>query len=474
MMARFQILPRFKVLWPYLVTLLAAILIGSLFAILEDWVSLAFAVLVSLLIVALRGPSLFVLLSVAFLLVVNPVYANYMPAIVGVLTKEILLAISFLVWLVHVFKSRKGIFKYRAELMLIPFAAYTLVNAVFHRGFSGGVLAWRTTALYAFMYFVIRDLFSREKAVSRYLSLLRAAAIVTVIIQTAQFLFPSQVMSLMGWQYGVDQAWRESGFGLKAPGFATASHTGLFLAVVLTMEFGEAIQNRHSDGAKPAVGKLLLLTLLLGGILLTASRGTFVGLTIGISYLILRSRTASRVKALVFLLLGGLLSILIFRDYWFEVVGSVWGRTSSALLKQSNLLRFRIYLSMLQSFLDAPLFGNGLALAGEIKLADLRGIVIEHPHSYVLKLLAQTGVIGFGLWITMNFSMLFRATHSIAHMTKIQWKAKSISLVGGLITLLGCNVFNEVLEDPAINVLFWSLLGILYALIGMQRRAEVS
>lgn len=450
--------------WTLLIFIALSLLVGSVAAIVGFRAFGLLSLMLLFVIISIRWPTLALFLTTAFILCVNVVYAHYVPVELGTLSKEFLLGSCLLAYCAHFVAHRQRLIRYPVELVIAGFVLYMLFNAIAFNGFLQGILAVRTVALYAFMYFITRDLLNSSKSKQRYLMLLMEISIVNVCSQIPQFLFPSEIMPIMGHEPG-DFAWRSNSLHLKAPGLlATATDVGALLTTTFVIHLGNLLQE-GCLAKKRTSSWLVGLFILFVGIVLSGSRASFVGLSCGLLFLWARTTGKRRIMLLFLIVVGAMLVQALFGEYVIELTGSIFGITSDQALQRSNLGRLEIYRTSLRDFTQTPIFGSGLAAAAEHRLSLFGEIALVQPHSYFLKLLVQTGSIGFILWLTLVGGILIAAQKVSESEIDPSLKAYTISVSSGIVCLLGAAVFNELLESPPMNVLFWSLLGLLVGTI---------
>ncbi len=147
----------------------------------------------------------------------------------------------------------------------------------------------------------------------------------------------------------------------------------------------------------------LIIILCLIGILITGGRAGLFGLFIGFSFVLLFSKWRFRLNFVLFSILLYFITTLFLNDMMIFKRGTE--------LNEAYLFRYTIWVDAIQIFLKYPFFGIGLG--NYVKYVSLHNpdqswlrnneyITFDHPESGYLKILTETGFIGF-----VSFAFLF-------------------------------------------------------------------
>lgn len=210
--------------------------------------------------------------------------------------------------------------------------------------------------------------------------------------------------------------------------FGNPNLLGAFLAPCAVLALGELLRARKK--AFP----LLCLAFSLAGLVLTYSRGAWLGFLAGtalVLFPIFRQRTQ---KALVLL-----------------PFSSVWARFASILSPDSSVCyRFSLWRSVGKVSPLALLCGVGegkealYALLSPHMAAGLERV--EHTHSLFLHILTAEGFLGLAFFLAFLFLRFKRH--------------RACALSGALLSLLVFGIFDDPLYSGQIGVLFWLLANV--------------
>ena len=192
--------------------------------------------------------------------------------------------------------------------------------------------------------------------------------------------------------------------------FALANTLGGILAVVLVLLIGGILQNlREHARMDLSVWAVIAIVLFVVGycLLLTKSRTAWVGLVVGITFLVVQRRATISAARLKQLLVGGLLLL---------TAGTAIGIGTGALdrevvLESPRSLQFRLFYWMgaVGVIAETPLFGSG---PGNFRQSYLGHKVVESseeildPHNILLDAWCSAGIIGFAGVCVMVLTLL--------------------------------------------------------------------
>ncbi len=140
-------------------------------------------------------------------------------------------------------------------------------------------------------------------------------------------------------------------------------------------------------------------------IVLTASRGNFVGLIVSnilVLLLFLLDKNIKPAKKVIYLLLP-VVVVLLLTFIFKEQFPQQWERMSNISAENDNG-RFELWETAWAAWLQSPVFGNGLGYAYTVNGAA--------THNTYLQVLSETGVFGLGMFIVFLFAMLRKAYRS--------------------------------------------------------------
>lgn len=246
--------------------------------------------------------------------------------------------------------------------------------------------------------------------------------------------------------------------------------SGRFLSLVLCMVY--LAYQRWIRGH----GRLLLIVLgtaLLVGIYLTYTRGVYLGVIPALIILFWQKRAGGR-KTVVkrFVLVAGAAAVL-----------SLSLLTAPTMLKsrvgdESTVVwRFEIWEIGLRMVPQRPLFGYGFGGYGQnaasfFESSDVithQGLASSQPavHNTFLNLMIEYGLVGFLLYASILYLLFKRAARS----SKRLWGREGIMWMLAFISVYLIPSQFAVLQDPAVNLIFFSTLALL---AGLVHRSKVA
>lgn len=208
-------------------------------------------------------------------------------------------------------------------------------------------------------------------------------------------------------------------------------------------------------------------------LLQTGSRGALVSLCIGIliiSMILLRDR----VKYLIFII-GGLISTIFFLWANDAIVISRFLKNIS-LHSYENILRINIYTNSLEMFCDNWISGIGLGQYSNVywqyMYDDIPAIHFIHAHNWLLMYMAEGGIIGAcALIIFLGWNYWFYYKNVLSDkkiISKIAMAALSMFVFISIYML-----FDYTINVTGIKRLFWSEIGLAYAIIKINQKFSV-
>lgn len=189
---------------------------------------------------------------------------------------------------------------------------------------------------------------------------------------------------------------------------------------------------------------LLGLFAMAATVLLTYSRGAWLGIIVGITVLILRQTGVSLRKwgtvAIIALLI---LSPLLFT------------RFKSTFHDASSSERMELYRVGANKILHQPLLGNGLyGFQETLKDSDYKGEILNYPHNIFLNFWLETGLLG-----VLSFALLI-----FFSLSQYRRQPTVLKFAAGLFLLVV--ITHGMVDAPYfkndLSILFWFILSIFY------------
>lgn len=261
------------------------------------------------------------------------------------------------------------------------------------------------------------------------------AVIVSALVSAVLYVIATSVIFLISPQS------LEIAVGSRQMFSATGRHANGVGAMLLPM-LGAALFMR--EAARSTMGRLAIgaaALILFSGILLTGSRGAFLGMITVIGFYVLTSR---KFRSLVVVLIVGAAAMMLVPDAITDrlTMGiERAGQTGSDLTSEDERLtsgRIHLAQQLLPEVLKSPLIGRGM---GSTRWSDYakNGGQIGHPHNLYLTTLLDIGVLGLACMI-MFVRFLARSLRRLARDHSLQPLVRAY-FAGSLAGLFGYLVF---------------------------------
>ena len=323
------------------------------------------------------------------------------------------------------------------------------------------------------------DLFGTLKGALRASSYMLFSVVVYAVIRNRLALkrlflasFPSAAVAVI-WTvvvliYEID-AWQWTSAYRQAP-FTNYSVYGAFAAIFFLVCLSRFLFDTGVYDRVVWTGWFLCFGV---GLLLCFSRGVWLSVIAAVGVMLLQLGRGVTHKKVVFI--GGACLVLLVCVNLPGVYGIIVERVSSAVdpgyaSNRARLLRWGQALGM---FLESPLLGQGygaFAMLYEEDVALVGRYTAQFQlgaHSEYLQVLAELGVVGFGVWIWLNFVFLRYGFRALGRLADSFYRSVVIGLMGAEFSLMVHFVVNNLLNGDAIGVPFWGIYGLLPAVVEM-------
>lgn len=201
--------------------------------------------------------------------------------------------------------------------------------------------------------------------------------------------------------------------------------------------------------------------ILLTGILLTFSRGSWIALSVGLIYFFTRFKGSKDFRSLRYL--GFVFLVLIVVGFSFRQTISDRLAVNNSNLQQTN--RVYSYLTVQKIIESSPIFGLGTANF-RIKRFDYDETTtgtIDSPDNMYLMTLAENGFIGLIL-----FAYLLKSVLGASKIKRINSDTRVYAIYLALQSIFVAFLINfltfDALYHPVPRIMFWSILGIMASL----------
>lgn len=231
--------------------------------------------------------------------------------------------------------------------------------------------------------------------------------------------------------------------------FSTFENPNLF-AEYLILAIPITITRFINRDIKYKLVYLIAFVIQLSALVLTFSRGGWLGLIIGLGFFVLLLRKDLIIKLIPF----GLISL-------FFIPSSIMMRFKSIgnLADSSNYYRFQIWQKSVQIVKDFYLTGVGLGYESFRNISNLyiKDFTPYHAHNTYLELAIEIGLLGLIIFLVL----LVKGIIDVKKQKLCKNKIYTAGLVSGIIALFVHGIAEHVLYNPKIVFQFWVVLGLL-------------
>ena len=219
--------------------------------------------------------------------------------------------------------------------------------------------------------------------------------------------------------------------------------------------------------AASAVGLLLVA-------LLTQSRGSFLGLTLGFGPALL-ARVIKRPSLAVYVLIAASVAANFVPDTAWHRLATISKLAGPEIAvpteaETSAAERLEIQKTAWRIFADHPLFGVGLGCYPDANARYSPFIGHKDTHDTYLNLAAEAGALGLLLWLALVTSVLRYSTHSRRDAVPGLLPVESLWIERGIYAFLVAGVFGSYSG----KTIFYVVLGTLWCAADLARRAQIA
>jgi len=403
---------------------------------------------------------------------------------------RVLIPVFFLVWLLASFILRKKLFI--SNLQGFGLASVVLISAV--SIFFAQELGWGARKLAVFLsvfplYFLASGFAGEKTNYKKITDVLILGALISSIIGLFQFLaqffisysalvrlysdgigpifwgkaFSALVAQNPSWFVNVGGNTLMRAFGLFPDPHMLAFFIGLVSPLVLV---------KILSAKKTNFLLLFAYGMMFTVLLLTFSRGGYLGLFFSIIAVLFYSRRFLDEKKKSLILVGLVLCLLVLIVFAWPVVSRF---ISSFLLSEgSSLGRIQIWQQSFSVFLGKPIFGVGLGNYPRAvdPLAVYRSPVTSH--NLYLDIASETGIFGLAVWLFLIFGSFYQLARSIGNnRSGRDEKIKETAFLKiGLAGSLGYFAVHSLFETSVFNPAVLACLMVIFALISVSLKNE--
>lgn len=230
--------------------------------------------------------------------------------------------------------------------------------------------------------------------------------------------------------------------------FTSPNHLGMYLAILMVISLGVLNQ------AKKVNFKIIIVTLiLLGGLLLTFSRSSWLALFVGV--LVLFSlRLRIRKRLFIFFAILGIVALPVGLSL------DVFQRISETLTLEDPSAAGKIpsILNGIELVIENPL-GIGLGMSGP-RSTRFMEVLTYHSESYYVLMAIEIGVIGLGLYLSLLLGVVVDLYRINRIVTAPEYKGLTLGVIAAVIGVSAGVMFLPSLQELVIAGLLWFFIGL--------------
>lgn len=358
-------------------------------------------------------------------------------------------AFSFLIKLI---RGKRVIRFDLLDFFVAAFAVLMLAGGLVSVGGRGSLLPAMVYTCLLLGYFLTVNLMNTAEWLHRAVGALMASSFIVAVWGIAEQFFGAPEGSWLDTNMFADIRIR------VASAFENPNMLGEYLILLIPMAVARLLL---SKSASKAAVRLSALAALLLCLVLTWSRGAWLGLIAGLLlfFLIYSKKTLSA-------LIMGCFALPFLPLFLPQ---TVWHRLSSIgnLADTSSSYRLSIWRGVVRMLRDYSVSGIGVGEAAFEKIYggyQLPGIAAPHSHHLYLQLLAEIGVFGLLIFLALLF---FFAQSSFNHLGTTENKASRLLAAAALSGVFGALIqgFTDyVWYNYRVYFIFWAIIGIAAAI----------
>ncbi len=213
-----------------------------------------------------------------------------------------------------------------------------------------------------------------------------------------------------------------------------------------------------------ALTAMLCLTLLL-----TFSRGGWLGLLVGLLvFALLKDR-----RMLILILIALLAGAAMLPEVFLQRLSTIGSPRDT-----SNAYRFRVWQESLGIIEEFPLTGVGLGHEAFMRIYPLFMLDREkspfHTHNAYLQILVETGIIGLLVFFWLLGSYFKRGFKAVASCRDKELKYLMIASMSATVGILTQGLGDVIIYLPKITILFWLNIALLFLCIKIAEQQRAS
>lgn len=327
-------------------------------------------------------------------------------------------------------------------LLFIVFCALSLINSGIYIKKSLITLSLKWLE-YIFIYLLVKNTFKDEMRIRNICIILLIVSGIVGIDGLSQKLFGFEFIRHRALVY------TDNALGAITGPFRHFNDFGVYLLVILSLNIGILLSNKLKNIYKFLL--CALMGLLIICLLLTYSRGSWLGFIIVIFFMIVLFRKA---RFLFFLLI-----IFIFLLLFLPGVKdrSIFSFVPPNSIIWNDADRFQMWQTAFRMIKENPFLGKGVGTFMEYFAKYKPNLYVQYAHNCFLQIWAETGIFSL-------ISFLLFVGWAFYHGIKKFIKNHDFILLGLISAMLGFLVhgfFDTDLYSLQISVLFWVFMGLI-------------
>jgi O-antigen ligase len=262
--------------------------------------------------------------------------------------------------------------------------------------------------------------------------------------------FGAQIISTPSWFVNISSETYLRSFGFFPDPHMFSFYLGLIIPLVLAFLIFKKKYN---------IFLFIILTILISSILLSFSRGGYLGMFAGLSSVIILSWKflIPKMKAVIFLIIFvGIVSVFIPQNPIANRINSIIN-----LEEGSNVGRLIIWRQSADVFRDHPLTGIGIGNYSSYLFPEEKYRIPIYAHNTYLDIASEMGIFALIAWIGIFLSCFWQLFKIIKKTADKNLRIISIGLFGGLIWFSVHCFFETPIYSPQILAMLMIIFGII-------------
>lgn len=267
----------------------------------------------------------------------------------------------------------------------------------------------------------------------------------------------------------------ERGLSLDIPSrvfsiFISPNHLAGFLCMLIPVAF-VLLLNAKDKWQKVAL--LIAGVVMITCLFLTFSRGGWLCFMVVVAILVVGIPKTQRRKGAANLLLLGMfalifcLTVITMTEMYSPETALYPGLTKEAGVTSAQG-RFHLWKGTLRMIKEFPLLGTGIGTYACIySVYQHGGIYSKHAHNTYLELFAETGVLGFALFLAIILLILKKQFGLLLDLRDEHIRGIALALFAGSVAFFVRNLIDFDWYTPLVALVFWSLVGLTFSLEGL-------